>query len=65
MNDIERAFSYQDEDLKSERDKANKHLPKLALLINDMPEKDGEFIAFIQDMVDDYMLNVCKLGRRK
>jgi hypothetical protein len=64
MNDVEKAFAYQDEDLKVKRDMANKHLPKLAALIANMPEPDIEFTRFIQYMVDDYMLNVCKLGRR-
>lgn len=63
MNDVEKAFAYQDEGLKEERDFANKHLPKLAEFVNS--QEDKEFIYFIQRIVDYYMMNVCRLGRRK
>lgn len=63
MNDIEKAFAYRDEELQMLRDNAKKHLPKLAELINTMPEKDREFVSFVQGMVDYYMANECQLGR--
>jgi hypothetical protein len=61
MNDIQKAFAYQDERLEEHRSRANKHLPKLAEIVN--ATKDSEFIAFMTEVLDDYMLNVCKLGR--
>ena len=64
MNDIEKAFAYQNEGLEEKREQANKHLPKLAKIINTEAAGDFEFLGFVQQIVDDYMLNVCKLGRR-
>lgn len=61
MNDVERAFSYQNEELEQLRACAKKHLPKLAEIVN--ATKDNEFIGFMSDVLDEYMMNVCKLGR--
>ena len=47
--------------LEQKRETTQKHLPKLVELVNGTT--DYEFITFVQDMVDNYMMNVCKLGR--
>lgn len=62
LNDVEKAFSYQDEGLEETREFARKQLPKLKKVIDDT--KDQELIYFVQQAVDSYMANVCRLGRR-
>lgn len=61
-SDIEKAFAYQDEGLEETREFARKQLPKLKKLIEDT--KDRELMYFVQEAVDCYMMNVCRLGRR-
>jgi hypothetical protein len=43
------------------RIQAKENIPKLAKLVDGC--SDVKLIAFIQNVLDDYMLNVCKLGR--
>lgn len=62
MNDIEKAFEYQTVGLKEVRARANRHLPTLQKIVEET--KDGAFVGFVQDITDNYMANVCKLGRR-
>ena len=61
MNDMEKAFAYQDEGLAEKREMANKNLLKLAELLE--PVSDPELLYFVQEMTDSYMMNVCQLGR--
>lgn len=62
MNDVDQAFMHQEKALDEQRAFANKHLPTLAKLVD--PQEDAEFKYFVQEMVDHYMANVCRLGRR-
>jgi len=55
----------EEELLKANRAMAAKHNPTLEKLINDYVEASGdtEFLAYMQDVVDGYMMHECKLGR--
>lgn len=48
--------------MKAKRVEADKSLPKLGELLK--KANDPELTEFMQEIVDHYMLNVCKLGRR-
>ena len=61
MNDVEKAFAKEDEELEELRAWANEHLPRLGELVN--KTKDPKFIAFMQYVVDSFMMHECRLGR--
>ena len=50
-----------DERLQAYREDAKRNLPKLSILLKNA--NDPELSIFMQNVIDDYMLNVCKLGR--
>ena len=43
------------------RTEARTYLPRLATLLEG---QDQELITFVQGVVDSYMMNVCRLGRK-
>jgi len=51
--------------LEAKRLAANKNLIKLGELLKNAQQDplDPELIEFIQEVIDHYMLNVCRLGR--
>jgi len=63
MNDVEKAFYDPEKEkyLKKLRENANKYLLVLQKIV--MAENDPKFTAFIQTVVDSYMMNECELGR--
>lgn len=60
MNDEQRALW-----LEQKRAEAKKLLPTLSKVVNAyfQETKDQEFLDFMQDMIDAYMMHECKLGR--
>ena len=63
-NDVEKAFiNYRDLDRDEARALARTHLPKLAEIVD--ATNDTAFVAFMQMVMDDFMINVCQLANSK
>jgi len=51
----------ENEFIKIKREEAKKFLP---MLKESLEGKDPELIQFIQEVVDNYMMNICKVAKR-